>query len=299
MTQPLAGQGALVTGGAGGFGSAIARALAADGATVTLMGRTESALSAVAEEITASGGAARVFVGDANEESDVAKAVEVADETSLRICVATVGGGTMGSVLMLTAETLRYDFDRNVVSTLHLIRHGSAAMARHGGGAVVCTSSTAGGFPFPYMASYSVAKAALESLVKVAADELAHLNVRVNAVRPGLVPTKAAKPGILVSDERQRTLVLREKPLSRVGTAEDIAVAARYLAGPESAWVTGVVLPVEGGSHLRRAADLELLARHVCGDDAVDRSLRGELPPGAGSEAAAGNEAARNEGDAP
>jgi NAD(P)-dependent dehydrogenase (short-subunit alcohol dehydrogenase family) len=281
MAGRLAGQGALVTGGAGGFGSAIARALAADGAAVTLMGRTETALRAVAAAINQDEtltGSARIVVGDAVAEADVARAVRVADESPLRICVGTVGGGSMGSVMMLPASTVQADFDRNVVTALHLIKHAAAAMTPHGGGSIVCTSSTAGGFSFPFMAAYSVAKAALEALVRVAADELAHLNVRVNAIRPGLVPTKADKPGILVSDERQRQLVLREKPLSRVGTVDDIALATRYLAGPESSWVTGVVLPVEGGSHLRRAADLETLARHICGDDAVERALRRQLP---------------------
>ena len=142
----------------------------------------------------------------------------------------------------------------------------------------MCTSSSAGGAPFPFMPSYAVAKAALESLVRTAADELGELGVRVNAIRPGLVPTDAQKPGLLVADEDQRATVLREKPLSRVGTADDVAAAVRYLAGPESAWVTGIALPVEGGSHLRRAPRLEQLARAICGDESIDRSLAGELP---------------------
>ncbi|GAA2358413.1 SDR family oxidoreductase [Dactylosporangium salmoneum] len=280
MTGPLAGQGALITGGAGGFGTAIARALARDGAAVTLLGRTEGKLRSAVDDITAGipGAQVRFVVGDAAAEADVERAVAVADSTPLRICVATVGGGTMGSVMMLDAATVRADFERNVITALHLIRFGAAAMAPHGGGSVICTSSTAGGFPFPFMASYSVAKSALEALVRVSADELAHLGIRVNAIRPGLVPTGAEKPGILAEDEEQRQLVLREKPLARVGTVEDVAAAARYLAGPESSWVTGVVLPVEGGSHLRRAADLERLARHIHGDDAVDRAVRGMLP---------------------
>lgn len=201
-----------------------------------------------------------------------------ADRSTLRITVCTVGGGTMAPLLALTADTLRADFERNVVTALHAIRHSVAAMAAHGGGSIVCTSSSAGGFSFPFMGSYSVAKSALEALVEVAADESGRHQVRVNAVRPGLVPTKAAKPGILVTDPQQREAVLREKPLARVGTADDVAAAVRYLAGPESAWVTGAVIPVEGGNHLRRAADLEKLARSVCGDDVVDQALSGRIP---------------------
>lgn len=281
MKAPLDGKGALITGGGGGFGAAIATRLAADGAAVTLMGRTESALQDVARsvaELLPDAPPVEWFVGDAGRDDDVLEAVALADRRALQITVCTVGGGTMAPLLALTPETLLHDFERNVVTALNAIRHSVAAMVPRGGGSIVCTSSTAGGFSFPFMGSYSVAKSGLESLVRVAADEFGRHGVRVNAVRPGLVPTQASKPGILVTDPVQREAVLREKPLARVGTTQDISEAIRYLAGPESGWVTGAVLPVEGGNHLRRAADLETLARSVCGDDVVDQALRGEIP---------------------
>ncbi len=281
MDKTLVGKAALITGGGGGFGTAIAIRLASDGAAVTVMGRTEQSLAetarAVAEQVP-DAPEVRWHVGDASSDNDVAAAVALADERQLAMTVCTVGGGTMSPLLALSSETLKSDFDRNVVSALIAIRHSVAAMVPHGGGSIVCISSTAGGFSFPFMGSYSVAKAGLEALVRVAADEVGRLGVRVNAVRPGLVPTKAAKPGLIASDPKQLAAVLREKPLSRVGTAEDIAEAVRYLVGAESAWVTGTVLPVEGGNHLRRAADLEVLARSACGDDVVDAALRGTIP---------------------
>ncbi|MFS3127033.1 SDR family NAD(P)-dependent oxidoreductase [Nocardioides sp. Bht2] len=279
MAHSLTGQGALITGGAGGFGGAIAAHLIADGAAVTLMGRTRSALEETEQQLRDQHPDAQiqVVVGDAANATDVGQAVEVANAQNLKIVVCTVGGGTMAPLMALSAEVLVQDFERNVVTALHAIRHSAPLLAANGGGSIICTSSTAGGFSFPFMGSYSIAKSGLEALVRVAADELGAHDVRVNAVRPGLVPTKAAKPGILVTDPEQRAAVLREKPLARVGTAADIAAAVRYLAGPESAWMTGAVLPVEGGNHLRRAADLEKLARSVCGDDVIDRALRAEL----------------------
>lgn len=278
--RPLRGTGALVTGGAGGFGRACALALARDGATVTLLGRTEETLRRAAAELTTAVPGADVdwVAGDATRAADVAAAVARADRTPLRICVATVGGGTVRPLLGLEEEVLRGDFERNVTSALLAIRYAAAAMVPHGGGSVVCLSSSAAGGSFPFMPSYAVAKAALEALVRTAADELGHLGVRVNAVRPGLVPTDAEKPGMLVADPAQRAAVLAEKPLARVGTVEDVAAAVRYLAGPESSWVTGAVLPVEGGNHLRRAPRLEALARAICGDETVDRALAGRLP---------------------
>lgn len=283
MPRTLTGHGALITGGGGGFGRAAAARLARDGASITLLGRTEATLRHAAEwmqDNIPDAAPVQWTVGDSADEDDIARAVALADtdSTPLRICVCTVGGGTMAPVLALTGTVAAADFERNVLTALLAIRHSAAAMAAHGGGSVICLSSTAGGGSFPFMGSYSIAKTALEALVRVAADELGAHAVRVNAIRPGLVPTDAAKPGLIAADETQRTRVLREKPLARVGTAEDIAEAVRYLAGPESSWVTGAVLPVEGGNHLRRAADLEILARKVCGDDTVDRALRGQLP---------------------
>lgn len=277
----IEGFGALVTGGGGGFGEAIARRLAADGAAVTIMGRSAPTLAQAAERIDrALPGAVpvQVVTGDATDQRQVADAIAAADRTPLRIVVATVGGGSMAPVLGLEPSTLTGDFERNVVTALHAIRYGAAAMVAHGGGSIVCVSSSAGGMSFPQMGAYSVAKAALEALVRVAADELGQFGVRVNAVRPGLVPTKAGKPGAIVADPVLRARVLREKPLERVGTVEDIAEAVRYLAGPESSWVTGAVLPVEGGNHLRRAPDLTELARQVCGDEVIDRAAAGQLP---------------------
>lgn len=278
---PLTNCGALVVGGAGGFGSACAALLAADGASVTLFGRTEQTLRQTAAQIAASTPQAppvNWFVGDASSAVDIAAAAKLANRTPLRIAVATVGGSTVAPVLMLDQETLEYDFRRNVVTAQQVIRHCAPLMAAHGGGSIVCTSSSAGGYSFPFLGSYSVAKAALEALVRVAADELGEFGVRVNAVRPGLVPTHADKPSALAADPEQRATILREKPLSRIGTVEDIAAAVRYLAGPESSWVTGVALPVEGGAHLRRAPRLEAMARSICGDAAIDQVLTGQIP---------------------
>lgn len=291
----LAGRGALVVGGGGGFGRAIAAALAADGAHVTIMGRTRQTLDAAVASIAeaaatlaenASGSASpaaaavpvRTFVGDSGSETDVAAAVRVADETPLAAVVTTVGGGTFSPLLALDADTLERDLRRNVTTALHVIRHGGQALAARGGGSIVCTSSSAGGHSFPFMPSYSVSKAALEALVRVAADELGHLAVRVNVVRPGIVATDGANPGLLLADPELAAATIAEKPLSRVGRAEDVAAAVRFLCSPESSWVTGVTLPVEGGAHLRRAPRLEKLARLVIGDAVVDAALSGRLP---------------------
>ena len=101
------------------------------------------------------------------------------------------------------------------------------------------------------MAPYCVSKAGLETLVRNAADELGRAGVRVNAIRPGLVRTELADP--LLSDEAGRSPTTSPRCRSRrVGTADDIGAAVRFLCGPESTWVTGQVLGVDGGHTLRR-----------------------------------------------
>jgi NAD(P)-dependent dehydrogenase (short-subunit alcohol dehydrogenase family) len=118
-------------------------------------------------------------------------------------------------------------------------------------------SSGAGAFPHRYLWAYGSAKAAIDMLCKYAAEELGASGVRVNTVQPGIVDDELMAPitagGPLLDD------YLEEMPISRVGTVEDIAAAVRFLAGPESAWISGESLAVDGGHHLRRGANYGLL----------------------------------------
>jgi NAD(P)-dependent dehydrogenase (short-subunit alcohol dehydrogenase family) len=112
-----------------------------------------------------------------------------------------------------------------------------------------------------------VSKAGLETLVRNAADELGRAGVRVNAVRPGLVRTELADP--LLSDEQVLADYLAQMPISRVGTVDDIGAAVRFLCGPESTWITGQILGVDGGHTLRRGPDIEHWATALYGADVV------------------------------
>jgi NAD(P)-dependent dehydrogenase (short-subunit alcohol dehydrogenase family) len=119
------------------------------------------------------------------------------------------------------------------------------------------------------MAPYCASKAGLEMLVQVAADELGAAGVRVNAVRPGWVQTDLMDP---VKDQEEiRQSYLDNMPVSRLGEVEDVAAGVRYLVGPESSWVTGQCLGIDGGHSLRAGPDYGPLARAIYGDvaDAV------------------------------
>src|SRR5207248_7483164 len=115
------------------------------------------------------------------------------------------------------------------------IKGAAPFLAGAGGGTIVAVSSIAAALTHPLMAPYSVAKAAIDMLVRNAADELGSYGIRVNGVRSGLVPTGASDP--LVAHEPTRDDYLAQMPLGRLGTVEDVAAAVRFLAGPESSWV--------------------------------------------------------------
>src|SRR5262249_24079138 len=146
------------------------------------------------------------------------------------------------------------------------------AMARAGGGSIIAMSSIAGPLTHRFMAPYCASKAGLEMLIRVAADELGPLGIRANAVRPGLVPTDMAMP--LTDDAAIVDDYLDQMPLGRLGTVEDIADGVRYLAGPESAWITGQCLAIDGGHTLRRGPRVDPMMIRFFGAD----SIRGMEP---------------------
>jgi NAD(P)-dependent dehydrogenase (short-subunit alcohol dehydrogenase family) len=124
------------------------------------------------------------------------------------------------------------------------------------------------------MAPYSVSKAAIDMLVRNFADELGTAGVRCNSVRPGLVETELVE--FLMADEAIHGDYLDQMPVRRVGQPADVASLVRFLLGPESAWVTGTTVSVDGGHHLRRGPNFEATAQALWGDDAV----RGIIPEG-------------------
>jgi len=269
-TRALDGHFALVTGGGSGIGLACARALLRDGATVTIAGRSEDKLrhaAAALEPDLPPGAAVRVAVCDVTDEAAVEAAVQIATTSGrLDIAVANAGGGAAGPIVRMSLDEWRYTMDVNLAGTFLTIKHAAQAMAG-GGGAIVATSSIAGVLTHRFMSGYCASKAGVEMLVRCAADELGALGIRVNAVRPGLVPTDLATP--LAADEVVVADYLDQMPLARLGTTEDIAAAVRWLAGPESSWVTGQCVAIDGGHTLRRGPRIETMVETFFGPDAV------------------------------
>jgi NAD(P)-dependent dehydrogenase (short-subunit alcohol dehydrogenase family) len=248
----LKGKSALVTGASASIGLASARALAQDGAAVVMVSRSKSGLSQAQSALQAELPHARIegFVGDATHEEELKAALAFAHGLSgrLDIVVSTVGGALMKPLLMREAEDVRAELEVNFMSTFLAIRHGVPLMAE--GGSIVCISSVAVTQPMWGQSIYSAAKAGLERLVRAAAFELGGAGIRVNAVRPGLTVTPGAP------EMPHAAAAVAETPLGRGGLPDDVAKVVRFLAGPESGWVTGQTFSVDGGYDQGKAADM-------------------------------------------
>jgi NAD(P)-dependent dehydrogenase (short-subunit alcohol dehydrogenase family) len=269
-TLALQGKSALVTGGGSGIGLACARHLLRDGAIVTIAGRSEDRLRQAAAALASDvppGAAVRVAACDVTDEAAVAAAVQVAAVSGhLDIAIANAGGGAAGPIVGMSLDEWRYAIDVNLAGTFLTIKHSARAMTA-GGGAIVAMSSIAGVLTHRFMSAYCASKAGVEMLVRCAADELGGLGIRVNAVRPGLVPTDLAAP--LAVDDVVVADYLDQMPLERLGTTDDIASAVRWLAGPESSWVTGQCVAIDGGHTLRRGPRIESMVERFFGPEAV------------------------------
>ena len=261
----IEGFGALVTGGGSGIGLGTATLLAQQGAHVTICGRTEAKLvDAVAEiaKSAAPGVTVQHIAADITVEDEIAAAVAKAAEPAgrLDIVFANAGGSLhMGPIADADLDAFRATVDVNLTGTFLTIKHAAKRMMAQDpkGGAIVGMSSGAGHFPHRYLPVYGAAKAGIEVLCKYAAEEWGAHGIRVNVVQPGIVADDLMAPitagGKLMDDYHANM------PLHRAGDVSDIAQAVRYLAGPESSWVTGVCLALDGGHHLRRGANYGLL----------------------------------------
>jgi NAD(P)-dependent dehydrogenase (short-subunit alcohol dehydrogenase family) len=259
----IRGRTALVTGGGSGIGLASAARLAADGAHVAICGRTEEKLAKAEAAIAPSvgdGGSIRSIVADVTIEEQVAAAVAFATQPGggLDVLFANAGGSHhLGPFDAADLDDVRTTIDLNLVGTIICIKHAVPAMRDRGGGSIIGMSSGAGHFPHRWLWAYGASKAGVEEVCRYAAEEFGGDGIRINVLQPGIIDDELMAPitggGKLLDD------YLANMPLGRVGTVNDIAEAVRFLAGPESSWITGACLPIDGGHHLRSGADYSLL----------------------------------------
>lgn len=256
MTTPSSaprfqGRVALVTGGTTGIGRATAIAFAREGARVVVAGRRRAEgdeTVRLARAVAAAGGDASFVETDVTSEASVAKLVEAVMARHGRLDAAFNNAGVeqqkIAPLVESTVEDYELVFGANVRGVFTSLKHEIRAMLEHGGGSIVNNASVAGLIGFGGNAIYSASKHAVVGLTKAAALDYAKAGVRINAVAPAAIQTPML--------ERFTKTVPREMleslhPIGRIGTPEEIASAVLWLCAPESSFVTGQTIAVDGG----------------------------------------------------
>lgn len=246
MNQSLDGKVAVVTGGGGGIGSAVARRIAAMGGSVTVNDVDEARASHTVDQIIRAGGRARSAAGDASDATTVNEMLDGTIDAFGGLDILVNTAGLIGQVRHFLDADEEW-WDRVLKVNLRSVFLCSLAAARHlarqGSGVIISTSSGGATRAHRGEVAYDASKGGIEAMTRAMALDLGPYGVRVNAVAPGSI--NVAPPGAVddaILAERGKTV-----PLGRVGTPDDLAATYAFLASDDAWYVTGVVVPVDGG----------------------------------------------------
>ena len=239
----LSGKTALVTGASGDIGRAIAKALHGQGAKVALTGTRAEALNQLAGEL---GERAHVVAANLSDPADterLAKDAEAALGGQLDILVNNAGITKDGLLMRMKDEDWQAVIEVNLNAGMRLSRAALRGMMKRRYGRIIGISSVVGATGNPGQANYAAAKAGMIGFSKALAQEVASRGITVNVIAPGMIKTPMTD--VLTDDQKNR--MLERIPLGRLGTSDEIAAAAVYLASGEAGYVTGATLHVNGG----------------------------------------------------
>ena len=230
----------LLTGGTSGMGSAVALAMAEKGASVIITGRDETRGASTVEKIRAGGHDAQFIAADFSEMSEVRRVADAAGEIDVLVNMA--GFAALGS----TADTDEAAFDGlfqiNVKAPFFLVAALAPKIAARGGGAIINISTMVARYGQLGMAAYGASRASIELLTKAWAAEYGPQNIRVNAVAPGPTLTPSVEPRLEMAKEFAKGL-----PLGRVADVQELSDVITFLATPGASYITGAIIPVDGG----------------------------------------------------
>ncbi len=238
----LEGKNALVTGATGGIGEAIARALHAQGATVSLSGTRAEKLEALAADL-----GERAFATPANlaDREAVNALLPAAEEKMGSVDILVNNAGITRDNIFMRMKDEEWDqvLEVNLTSGFHLCRAAIKGMMKRRSGRIIGITSVVGVTGNPGQANYAAAKAGMIGMYKSLAREVASRNITVNTIAPGFIETAMTD----ALNDKQKESILASVPAGRLGTSAEIASAALYLASDEAAYMTGQTLHVNGG----------------------------------------------------
>ena len=246
--KKLAGKVAVVTGASKGIGAAIAKYLAADGASVVVnYASSKAGADKVVAEITSAGGKAVAVQADVAKKADIDRLFVETKKAYGQLDVLVNNAGIYGFAPLeqITEEHFHKQFNLNVLglilTTQEALKYFSAT-----GGSIINISSVVGVNPLPNAAVYSATKAAVDAVTKSLAKELGPKKIRVNSINPGMVETEGVHTAGFLETEFPKQVV-SQTPLWRIGQPQDIGKVATFFASDDSGWVTGETLLVSGG----------------------------------------------------
>lgn len=243
----LEGKKALVTGGGTGIGLAIAKDLIAAGAKVVISGRREEVLKEACAEL---GEAASCVVNDIADLKGIPAFVEAIEaDGPIDILVNNAGRHIKKSVLDTTDEDFHGVIETNLLGVFALSREVGRFMIPRGEGRIINIVSMTSIFGIPLVCAYSAGKSGTQGLTRQMATEFSPHGITVNAVAPGFIDTAMSRKAF-AGDPARKEKVLSRTPMDKLGLPEDVAHAVTFLASPAASYITGVVLPVDGGTSI-------------------------------------------------
>jgi len=255
---------ALVTGAANGIGQAIVERFVAESVRVVAVDIDAHALHAAT---AAYGDRVRAVTADISQRTQVAEAVRtaVAQFGRLDIVAANAGIADGEPFLEISETSWQRIIDVNITGTFHCVQEAARAMVQSGGGAIVCTSSTNAWYVEKNLAHYNTSKGGVHALVRSAALDLAEFGIRVNAIEPSMVKTRAA---FITADPVGGPEYLKRVPMGRFAEPAEIAAVVAWLASDQSSYITGQALTLDGG--LTLGIDMPLPAAPLPGSARAD-----------------------------